>query len=384
MATGCLSGSPQTIQGIIEQAQERGLESLACTNNELSSPFLLRFHAGHFRISLGFSSLAWLWQTMHVTSFFYLDHISVQLLVVAFWFLSLIVLVIITVIYSFKCISYLKAVKEEFMDRVRVNYFFIPWISCMLLALGVPRSVATSIHPSLFFLFIIPVLMLEIKIYGQWFMGGKTRLLSRVANSATHISIVGNFVGAMLAAATGWGEVATFLFSVGMAHYIVLFITLYQRLPSNASLPKQLHPVFFLFVAAPSTASVSWETISGKFDYMSKMTYFLALFLFMALVVRINLFRGIRFSVAWWACAYPSNAIAIATIKYADEVASPFAKVIAAIFSVISTVTFLCLIALTIIPLALFSNRMFPDFDGKQHKRINRGKGNPTDRKSVV
>ena len=47
----------------------------------------------------------------------------------------------------------------------------------------------------------------------------------------------------------------------------MLFVTLYQRLPTNESLPKELHPVFFLFVAAPSVASMAWAKIHRSFDY---------------------------------------------------------------------------------------------------------------------
>ncbi|KAK1698485.1 hypothetical protein QYE76_015182 [Lolium multiflorum] len=38
---------------------------------------------------------------------------------------------------------------------------------------------------------------------------------------------------------------------------------LYQ-LPTNVQLPKELHPVFFLFVAAPAVASMAWARISGE------------------------------------------------------------------------------------------------------------------------
>jgi hypothetical protein len=40
----------------------------------------------------------------------------------------------------------------------------------------------------------------------------------------------------------GLREVPIFFFAVGVVHYLVLFVTLYQRLPTNAQLPKELHP----------------------------------------------------------------------------------------------------------------------------------------------
>ncbi|KAL8127869.1 hypothetical protein AgCh_014708 [Apium graveolens] len=159
-----------------------------------------------------------------------------------------------------------------------------------------------------------PILILELKIYGQWMSGGQRRL-SKVANPSNHLSVVGNFVGALLGATLGLKEGPIFFFAVGQAHYTVLFVTLYQRLPTNETLPKELHPVFFLFVAAPRVASMAWATIQGSFDFGSMIAYFIALFLYFSLAVRVNFCRGFRFSLAWWAYTFPMTGAAIATLS---------------------------------------------------------------------
>lgn len=82
----------------------------------------------------------------------------------------------------------------------------------------------------------------------------------------------------------GLKEGPIFFFAIGIAHYLVLFVTLYQRLPTNETLPKELHPVFFLFIAAPSVASMAWGKIQGSFDNASRMMYFIAMFLYFSLV----------------------------------------------------------------------------------------------------
>ena len=82
----------------------------------------------------------------------------------------------------------------------------------------------------------------------------------------------------------GLTEWPTFFFAVGLAHYMVLFVTLYQRLPTNETLPKELHPVFFLVVATPNVASMAWEKLQGSFNYRSLIAYFIALFLYFSLV----------------------------------------------------------------------------------------------------
>lgn len=127
------------------------------------------------------------------------------------------------------------------------------------------------------------IVALDVKIYGQWLTKGK-RFLSTVANPTSQLSVIGNLVGARAASLMGWKESAVFMFSLGMAHYLVLFVTLYQRLSGGDQLPAMLRPVFFLFIAAPSTASLAWDSISGSFDAGSKMLFFLSLFLFASLV----------------------------------------------------------------------------------------------------
>jgi hypothetical protein len=67
-----------------------------------------------------------------------------------------------------------------------------------------------------------------------------------VATLTNHLAVVANFVGALLGAKTGLHEVPIFSFAVGVVHCGAV----------RKQLPKELHPVFFLFIAAPSISSV--------------------------------------------------------------------------------------------------------------------------------
>jgi len=88
----------------------------------------------------------------------------------------------------------------------------------------------------LWWVFAVPIVALDVKIYGQWFSKGK-RFLSTFANPTSQLSVIGNLVGAQAAAKMGWKEIAIFLFSPGMVNYLVLFATLYQRLSDGDRLP---------------------------------------------------------------------------------------------------------------------------------------------------
>ncbi|XP_028762761.1 guard cell S-type anion channel SLAC1 [Neltuma alba] len=288
-------------------------------------PFLLRFPIGCFGICLGLSSQVVLWRALATSPATKFLHIT-PFINFGLWLLALAVLVSVTITYILKCIFYFEAVKREYFHPVRVNFFFAPWVVCMFLAIGAPPKIAPgTLHPAIWCVFMAPYFLLELKIYGQWLSGGKRRLC-KVANPSSHLSVVGNFVGAILASKVGWKEPAKFLWAVGFAHYLVLFVTLYQRLPTSEALPKELHPVYSMFIAAPSAASLAWENIYGEFDGLSRTCFFIALFLYSSLVVRINFFTGFRFSVAWWSYTFPMTTASVATIKYAEQVPSVISK----------------------------------------------------------
>ncbi|OEL21465.1 S-type anion channel SLAH3 [Dichanthelium oligosanthes] len=308
-------------------------------------PFLLRFPISAFGMCLGVSSQSILWKTLASappTAFLHVSPVVNHVL----WYAAVALMVLVSSIYLLKVVFYFEAVRREFYHPIRANFFFAPWIACLFLVLGAPRLVA-EMHHGVWYGLMAPIFCLDLKIYGQWMSGGDRRL-SKVANPSNHLSIVGNFVGALLGAKMGLREGPIFFFAVGLAHYMVLFVTLYQRLPTNVTLPKELHPVFFLFVAAPSVASMAWAKINGQFDAGARIAYFIALFLYMSLAVRINFFRGFRFSLAWWAYTFPMTGASVATITYATEVTNVLTRALSIGLSGISTVTVAGLLVTTV------------------------------------
>lgn len=321
-------------------------------------PFLLRFPISSFGICLGVSSQAIMWKALATASSTKFLHISLDVNMIL-WCISVALVAVVSSTYLLKVIFFFEAVRREYYHPIRVNFFFAPWISLLFLCLGVPPSVTENLPVALWYVLMAPFFILELKIYGQWMSGGQRRL-SKVANPSNHLSIVGNFVGALLGASMGLKEGPIFFFAVGLAHYTVLFVTLYQRLPTNETLPKELHPVFFLFVAAPSVASMAWAKIEGSFTHGARIAYFIALFLYFSLAVRVNFFRGFKFSLAWWAYTFPMTGAAIATIRYSSEVTNLVNQSLSVILSVVSTLTVTALLVSTILH-AFVVRDLFPN-----------------------
>ncbi|XP_073032697.1 S-type anion channel SLAH2-like [Primulina eburnea] len=321
-------------------------------------PFLLRFPISSFGICLGVSSQAIMWKALASSESTKFLHVNPNINLVL-WFISIALMAIVAIVYALKIIFYFEAVRREYYHPIRVNFFFAPWIALLFLFLGIPPSVTQTLHSFVWYILMTPIFCLELKIYGQWMSGGQRRL-SKVANPSNHLSIVGNFVGALLGASMGLKEGPIFFFAVGLAHYIVLFVTLYQRLPTNETLPKELHPVFFLFVAAPSVASMAWARIQGSFDHGSRIAYFIALFLYFSLAIRVNFFRGFRFSLAWWAYTFPMTGAAVATIRYSTAVTSTVTKTLTVSLCILATLTVAALLVTTIIH-AFVLRDLFPN-----------------------
>ncbi|CAN4092106.1 unnamed protein product [Withania somnifera] len=313
-----------------------------------SSSLLTKLHAGYFRISLSLGSQALLWKvlTQHLEKSQTLEHKFHSLPSTTFlllWWISLCTLMILSFLYILRCIFHFKLVKSEFLHPVGVNYLFAPWISWLLLLQSVPFTIPNLDHSCQFvwWIFVVPVVILDVKIYGQWFTTEK-RFLSMVANPTSQLSVLGNLVGAWIASQMDWKESAICIFTLGLTHYLVVFITLYQRLSGSNRLPALLRPTFFLFVAAPSMASLAWASISGDFDMPCRMLFFLSLFLFTSLVCRPTLFKKSmrKFNVAWWAYSFPLTFLALASAQYAHQVEGHAAAGLMLLLCVLSILVF--------------------------------------------
>ncbi|KAK1298258.1 S-type anion channel SLAH1 [Acorus calamus] len=333
---------------------------------------LTRFHAGYFRISLSLCAQALLWRTLSSDATSnsaatlsdplraVLRHLPSAAFILL-WSLALTTLSTLSLLFLLRCLLNPRSLRSEFSHDVGVNYLFAPWISWLLLLQSSPfLGPGTPTHLILLFAFSLPIVALDVKIYGQWFTKGK-RFLSVVANPTSQMSVIGNLVAARAAAMSGWRECAVFLFSLGFSHYLVLFVTLYQRLQGSDRLPATLRPVFFLFVAAPSMASLAWDSIAGTFDTSSKMFFFLSLFIFASLICRPALFKRSmkRFHVAWWAYPFPLTALALTSAEYAGVVEGEVAHWLMLVLSVLSVLVTLALMVFS----ALNTNALLPRHD---------------------
>ncbi|KAH9749601.1 S-type anion channel SLAH1 [Citrus sinensis] len=303
---------------IITTKQENFGQSLGVSKPAMSqsSSLLTRFYAGYFRISRSLCSLAMLWNILSEpkSDSQNICHVLCMLPFTSFlwlWWLAFFAQASLSLLYILK-----------FLHHVGVNYLYAPWISLLLLLQSAPLTVLNKVsYPVLCWVFSVPVVLLDVKIYGQWFTTEK-RFLSVFANPTSQISVIANFT------------------VVQARHRLDGKRMLFACFPWHA---------FLLFFAAPSMGSSAWNSISGAFDTTSKMLFFLSLFLFISLACRPALFKkSIRkFNVAWWAYSFTSTFLTLASVEYAEEVKGRVAPAIMLVLSSLSVLTFLRLMLLT-------------------------------------
>ncbi|TKY53993.1 S-type anion channel SLAH1 [Spatholobus suberectus] len=319
-------------------------------------PILTKLHAGCFFVCLSFGAQALLWKSLskHNKDSQTLWHGFNLMPSIAFlllWCVALLTAATLSLLYVLKCIFHFDTAKEEFSHHIGVNCMYAPWISWLLMLQSAPMIVRTTSYYQLLCLassFVI--LLLDIKLYGQWFTT-KKRFLSIVANPVSQVSVIGNLVSAQVIAEIGWKESAVLMFSLGLVYYLIIFITLYQRLTSGNQFPTVLRPAYFLFFAAPSVASLAWKSISGAFVTPSKMLLFLSLFLFMSQACRPALFKKSmkRLNVTWWVYSFPLTFLGLACAEYAQEVKSTMASWLMLVICMVSVLVFIGLIIITVL-----------------------------------
>ena len=138
-------------------------------------PFLLRFPISSFGMCLGISSQAILWQTLAKSPSTEFLHISVKVNLVL-WIISVTLFSFNFILYLLKIIVYFEAVRREYYHPIRVNFFFAPWITLLLLGVALPPSLYKYRHHAHWYILMVPIFLLDLKIFGQWISGSQRRL----------------------------------------------------------------------------------------------------------------------------------------------------------------------------------------------------------------
>jgi len=262
--------------------------------------------------------------------------ISTGLLIV-----SSIIFLLIAAMYLAKIIKYPNAVKEEFNNPVRLSFFPTATISILLLSIGsielVPQlslylwAVGAAAH-----------LAATIIILSQWIWQPKFEI--HHFTPAWFIPIVGNILVPIAGTAHGYFGISWFFFSIGIVFWILMFTIFLYRIVFHKSLPEKLLPTFFILIAPPSLAFISYVKLTGALDQFGLVLYNFALFLVIFLAFQIRVFSKAKFYLSAWAYSFPIASFVVATsLMYKIQGAQTY------YYLFFAMLTILCLLILTLI-----------------------------------
>lgn len=213
--------------------------------------------------------------------------------------------------YLYKWLIYPDAVKKEFYHPIKSSFMAAISISFLLVSIAY-YDFAPTVSVLLWYIGAPLQLLFTLLVIRYWIYNDLKVIHS---NPAWFIPIVGNVLVPVVGIEAAPMYVSLFFFALGLFFWIVLFTIMMYRIIFHNPLAKKLLPTFFIFIAPPAVAFVSYFRITnGSIDMFSMFLYFIALFILVLLLFMIRMFDIKEFFISWWAYTFPLAAITIATL----------------------------------------------------------------------
>ena len=227
---------------------------------------------------------------------------------------------LIAFLYIVKLIRFPQAVIEEKNNPVRLSFFPTFTISLLLISVGLLDHYSAI---SLYFWVAGAVLHLVATLYilSSWIWQENFEI--HHFNPAWFIPIVGNIIVPIAGVAHAPAEISWFFFSIGIVFWIIFFTIFIYRVIFHRPIAEKLLPTFFILIAPPSLAFISFTKLTGEITHFSMIMYYFALFLVFFLLVQAKVFFRIRFYLSWWAYSFPVASVNVATYMMGSLSQSP-------------------------------------------------------------
>ena len=213
--------------------------------------------------------------------------------------------------YMFKWLFYPEAVKKEFDHPIKSSFMAAISVSFLLVSIAY-YDFAPTVSILLWYIGAPLQLVFTLIIINYWFHNDLKEVHS---NPAWFIPIVGNVLVPVIGVEAAPVYLSLFFFALGLFFWIVLFTMVTYRIVFHHPLAKKLIPTFFIFIAPPAVAFVSYFRITnGSIDFISMFLYFVALFTLILLLFMVRIFDTKEFFISWWAYTFPLAAITISTL----------------------------------------------------------------------
>lgn len=226
-------------------------------------------------------------------------------------FVDTVLFITIFTAYMFKWLLYPEAVKKEFDHPIKSSFMAAISVSFLLVSIAY-YDFAPTVSILLWYIGAPLQLIFTLIVINYWFHNDLKVVHS---NPAWFIPIVGNVLVPVIGVEAAPVYLSLFFFALGLFFWIVLFTMVTYRIVFHHPLAKKLIPTFFIFIAPPAVAFVSYFRITnGSIDFISMFLYFVALFTLILLLFMVRIFDTKEFFISWWAYTFPLAAITISTL----------------------------------------------------------------------
>ncbi len=265
---------------------------------------------------------------------------------VLFW-VAVAVFAVVAVLYAAKWVRYPAAAWAEIQHPIRMTFVPTITIAVLVLATGAQEDLP-SLARFAWWVGAVGHLLLTVAVLTAWF--SRADILHSHVTPAWFIPIVGNVVTPLAAPHIGSVEFGWLSFGVGIVFWLALLPLLLQRvLLHDQPLPQKLLPTIAIFIAPPSVAMLSWQSLTGTVDDPVGRILFAAAMMFTALLFAQALkLRTIPFALPYWAYSFPLAAASVAAIAMAGARPSVGYDIVGAVLIGLTTLVVLLVGALTL------------------------------------
>lgn len=251
---------------------------------------------------------------------------------------------VLLIAYGLKTILHFAKVREEFDSPVKLHFF--PTISISLILLSITfLHLQSTVSLVLWAIGTVAHLLLTVKTLSIWIQ--KEHFGINHIEPSWFIPIVGNILVPIAGVTHAHADISWFFFSIGLVFWLPLLTIFLYRIIFHHPLASRRLPTFFMLIAPPAVASISYLQLSGGIDNFARILYFFALFLFLLLVYQWRMFKSAQFFISWWAYSFPIAALTVATLLMTQYSDAPWMPALAWGFIGLLTLVMAMLLVLT-------------------------------------
>jgi tellurite resistance protein len=224
--------------------------------------------------------------------------------------------------YAIKLMRFHADVAAELHHPIKLNFFPAISISLILLSI-VSLEHAPALAQGLWLTGTGLHLVFTLYVMSVWIHHEHFRI--EHMNPAWFIPVVGNVLVPITGCDLGFDELSWFFFSIGVVFWLVLMTIVFNRVFFHQPLPEKLMPTFFILIAPPAAAFLSYMKLQhAELDVFARILYYSGLYLTLLLLTQAGRFVRLNFTLSWWAYSFPLSAITVATLVMAQVTGQPF------------------------------------------------------------